>query len=90
MSNPGFPIGAVTEPLGGANLRCGHFSGKTYVKTKELDPVGGGAHAGGTPLDPPMKLNGTPSDLEIMCVLLTRELSFELNHLLLIYIISVT
>ena len=33
---------------GGADLRRGCFS----AKTKELDPVGGGA--GGTPLDPPM------------------------------------
>ena len=26
---------------GGADLQCGHFSTKTYAKTKELDPVGG-------------------------------------------------
>ena len=32
-------------PLGGANLRCGHFSAKTYAKTEELDPVGGRAPA---------------------------------------------
>ena len=28
--------------LGGADLRHVCFSAKTYVKTKELDPVGGG------------------------------------------------
>ena len=39
------------DPLGGANLRCGHFSAKMYVKTKELGPiVGGAARAGGAPL----------------------------------------
>ena len=37
-------------PLGGADLRRIHFSAKTYAKTKEMDPVGGGgAHAGSTP-----------------------------------------
>ena len=47
------------EPLGGGtNLRHGHFLAKMCAKTKELDPVGG-AHAGGTPLDPPMcKMRG--------------------------------
>ena len=42
-----FPLGGA-DPLGGANLRCIHFSAKTYVKMKEIDPVGGGgggAHA---------------------------------------------
>ena len=29
-------------PLGGANLRRVHFLAKTYAKTKEIDPVGGG------------------------------------------------
>ena len=33
-----FPLGG-----GGADLRCGHFLAKMYVKTKEWDPVGGGA-----------------------------------------------
>ena len=38
------------DPLGGgANLRCIHFSAKTYAKTKEIDPVGGGGHTGGAP-----------------------------------------
>ena len=46
MADPGFPVGG-----GGADLRCGCFSAKTYAKTKELDPVGGGggAHVGGAP-----------------------------------------
>ena len=39
---------------GGTDLRCIHSSAKTYAKTKEMDPVGGGAHAGSTPADPPM------------------------------------
>ena len=34
VADPGFPIGGG----GGADL----FSAKTYVKTKEMDPVGGG------------------------------------------------
>ena len=37
----------------GADLRRRHFLVKTYVKTKELDPVEG-ARTGGAPLDPPM------------------------------------
>ena len=37
--DPGFPIG------GGTDLRRIHFSLKTYAKTKEMDPVGGGAPA---------------------------------------------
>ena len=45
VADPGFPVGGV------ANLRRIHFS----VKTKEIDPVGGGAHAGSTPMDPAMK-----------------------------------
>ena len=40
-----FPIGGG----GGADLRCGHFATKTYVKMKELDPVGGGGHASAAP-----------------------------------------
>ena len=45
------------DPLGGANLRCGHFSAKMYVKTKELGPIvgGGGQHVlAAPPLDPPL------------------------------------
>ena len=40
VADPGFPVG-------GANLRRLHFLAKMYVKTKEIDPVGG-ARAGGT------------------------------------------
>ena len=44
-----FPLGGA-EPLGGADLQCGHFLAKMYAKTKELDPVGGGGgHTGGAP-----------------------------------------
>ena len=53
VADPGFPVGGVCRAVGGgggADLRCGHFSAKTYAKTKELDPVGGGGvHTGGTP-----------------------------------------
>ena len=52
-TDPGFPVG------GGANFRRRHFSVKTYVKTKELDPVGGGGGANSAPLDPPMVRNVT-------------------------------
>ena len=45
----------VPTHWGGANLRRIHFSVKTYVKTKEIDPVGG-ARAGDAPLDPPMMM----------------------------------
>ena len=47
-------VNAVADPVfpvGGADLRRGCFSEKTYAKTKELDPVGG------APLDPPMYWN---------------------------------
>ena len=53
MADPGFLVGGGAEPLGGANLRRGHFSVKMYAKTKELDPVGGGA-CWRRPLDPPV------------------------------------
>ena len=36
VADPGFPVG------GDANLQRVHFSAKTYAKTKEMDPVGGG------------------------------------------------
>ena len=50
MADPGFPVGGGgADPLGGhANLRRVHFLAKTYVKTKENDPVGG-ARSGGAP-----------------------------------------
>ena len=46
--DPGFPIGwgAMPIPLGGINIRCGHFLAKTYEKTKELGHVGGGGGLG--------------------------------------------
>ena len=41
--DPGFPVGGAPTLIGGgANLRHRHFSVKTYVKTKEFGPVGGG------------------------------------------------
>ena len=40
MADPGFPIGGV-------DLRHGHFLVKMYVKMKELGPIGG--HALGMP-----------------------------------------
>ena len=47
-----FPLGG-RRPVGGANLRCLHFSAKTYAKMKEIDPVGGG----GAPVAPPRSAN---------------------------------
>ena len=42
MADPGFPVGGGgADPLGGVDLRHGHFSVKTYAKTKELDLVRG-------------------------------------------------
>ena len=42
-----FPLGGgAPSHWGGADLQRGCFSVKTYVKTKELDPVGGGGRAG--------------------------------------------
>ena len=54
VADPGFPVGGAPSRWRGADLRRGCFSAKTYVKTKELDPVGGGGHAPVAPLDPPM------------------------------------
>ena len=50
VAGPGFPVGGGG---GGADLRRGYFSAKTYAKTKELDPVGG-VRASSAPLDLPM------------------------------------
>ena len=57
VADPGFPVGGAPTRWGGANLRRIHFSAKMYVKTKEIDPVGG-ARAAAPPLDPPMIHNG--------------------------------
>ena len=47
--------GGVLTHWRGANLRHVHFSAKTYAKTKEIDPVGGGGHVpAAPPLDPPI------------------------------------
>ena len=40
-ADPGFPIGGHGPITGGVDLQHGHFLVKMYVKTKELDPVGG-------------------------------------------------
>ena len=43
------------RPVGGVpTSQHVHFLAKTYVKTKEIDPGGGGALRHGAPLDPPM------------------------------------
>ena len=47
MADPGFPVGETPTRWGGANLRRIHFLAKTYVKMKEIDPVGGGGGGGG-------------------------------------------
>ena len=57
VADPGFPVGGGANPLGGANLQSVHFSAKTYAKTKEMDPVGGGHVPAVPPLDPPIILH---------------------------------
>ena len=55
-----FPLGGGAPTLvgGGANLRHRHFSVKTYVKTKEFGPVGGGgAHRKLLYVDPPLLMD---------------------------------
>ena len=44
------------HPLGGVDLRCGHFLVKMYAKTKELGPIGG-MHWAHPP--PPRSANGS-------------------------------
>ena len=61
VADPGFPIGGAPTHWGGTDLQCVHFLVKTYAKTKEMDPVGGGvggwrALAAPLPPDPPMCL----------------------------------
>ena len=41
VADPGFPVGGRRPVGGGANLQRVHFSAKTYVKMKEIDPVWG-------------------------------------------------
>ena len=56
MADPGFPVGGGADPLGGGCQPLTRtLSAKTYVKTKEIDPVGGG-RAPRRPLDPPMSI----------------------------------
>ena len=42
VADPGFSIGGAPTHWGDANLQRVHFLVKTYAKTKEIDPVGGG------------------------------------------------
>ena len=42
VADPGFPVGGAPTHCGGADLQRIHFLAKTYAKTKEMDPVGGG------------------------------------------------
>ena len=60
MADPGFPVGGAPTRWGGTNLRCVHFSVKTYAKTKEIDPVGGARRR-----RPPGSANEGISDLGI-------------------------
>ena len=41
VADPGFPVGGTPTHWGGTNLQRIHFLVKTYVKMKEIDPVGG-------------------------------------------------
>ena len=40
--DPGFTVGGAPTRWGATDLQCVHFLAKTYAKTKEIDPVGGG------------------------------------------------
>ena len=48
VADLGFPVGGRAPVRGGVDLRCGHFSVKMYVETKELGPIWG-ACTGHTP-----------------------------------------
>ena len=72
MADPGFPIGGGTDLLGGANLRCVHFSAKTYAKMKEMDPVGGG-HA---LVVPPGSANVKSCEASATCRRVSRYTAF--------------
>ena len=59
VADPGFPIGGVADPLGGAPTSDAYTFWQKHVKTKEIDPVGGGGGACWQhPLDPPMLVEG--------------------------------
>ena len=67
VADPGFPVGGRRPVGGGTNLQRVHFLAKTYAKTKEMDPVGGGgACAGSAPLDPPMVITLPIQDILIL------------------------
>ena len=71
--DPGFPVGGALTHWGGTNLRHVHFLAKTYVKMKEIDPVGGRA-----PAAPPGSANGAAEEIKEKypngCYLKTRAL----------------
>ena len=53
VADPGFPVGGGgRRPVGGCQPPTHTLFGKTYVKTKEMDPVGG------APAAPPGSANG--------------------------------
>ena len=55
-ADPGFPVGGAPTLIGvGANLQHRCFSVKTYVKTKEFGPVGGGGRRKLLYVDPPLQ-----------------------------------
>ena len=71
-----FPLGGVPTRWGGANLQRVHFSVKTYVKMKEMDPVGGG-RGGACQWCPPGTANG--SYLPLPLPFTAKMLTFLLN-----------
>ena len=54
VADPGFPIGGGAELLVGCQPPTLALLAKTFVKMKELDPIGGGGRRAGSALDPPM------------------------------------
>ena len=56
VADPGFPVGGGVDLVGGGvDSRRGYVLKILYVKTKELGPLGGGAHQARPALDPPMQ-----------------------------------
>ena len=49
VADPGFPVGRGRAIGEDADPQREYFSAKTYVKMKELNPVGGGGGATGAP-----------------------------------------